>query len=90
MNTIMARFDFTRAQRTMQALDWGWRGEKAPPSVQDIEAQADYVMRTVISSYTEGDPFRSVSTGGFTALILRYDRGPRLELMFCAERRTGD
>jgi hypothetical protein len=87
---IMNQFNFDRVRMTMKALDWGWRGEAAPPSISDIESQADYIMQTAISSYTEGDPFRSVSSGGFTALILRYDAGPKLSLMFCAAQRSGN
>ena len=87
---ILERFDFTRVQQTMDALNWGWMGEASPPSMREIENQADYIMQTAISSYTEGDPFRSVSSGGFTALILTYDAGPKLSLMFCAEQRSGN
>jgi hypothetical protein len=87
---ILEQFDFSRVQRTMLALNWGWLGGDAPPSMDDIERQADYVMQTVISGYKPGDPFYSISCGGFCALILKYDAGPRLELSFAAERRCGD
>lgn len=90
MNMIMERFDFGRVQRTMEALNWGWMGEQAPPSMRDIKSTAEDVMRWAVSGYTEGAPFYSTGTGGFTALILRYDAGPRLELNFNVERRTGD
>jgi hypothetical protein len=90
MDTIMGRFDFTRVQKTMEALNWTWRGEPEAPSLKDLKNTAEDVMRMAVSGYKEGDPFHSVGTGGFTALILRYDAGPRLELMFNAERRTGD
>ena len=90
MDLIMERFDFTRVQLAMEALDWGWRGGAVPPDLKDIKNTAEDVMRMAVSGYTEGDPFHSVGTGGFTALILRYDAGARLELMFSVERRTGD
>lgn len=89
MNTIMEQFDFTRVQKTMEALDWGWMGEAAPPSMRDIESTAEQVMRWAVTGYMEGKPFYSSSTGGFTALILKYDAGPRLELTFSVERRAG-
>lgn len=90
MDRIMERFDFTRVRKTMQALNWTWRGDANSPSVNEIRNTAEDVMRMAVSGYTEGDPFHSVGTGGFTALILRYDAGARLELMFSVERRTGD
>lgn len=90
MGTIMECFDFTRVRKTMQALNWTWRGDANSPSVNEIRNTAEDVMRMAVTGYTEGAPFYSTGTGGFTALILRYDAGPRLELNFNVERRTGD
>jgi hypothetical protein len=85
---IMSRFDFARVQQTMEALKWTWRGDAESPSIPDLISTADDVIRWAVTGYTADMPFYSSSTGGFTARVLRYDSGAKLELSFEVERRS--
>jgi hypothetical protein len=69
---IMENFDFKQVQRTMNYLDWQWRGEGVP-TLENLKKAAESLLRGAIKSRL-GD-FKSEShevgivngTGGFEA-----------------------
>jgi hypothetical protein len=91
---IMERFNFERVQRTMYALNWGWRGNGVPDLAQ-MKATGLQLLDYAILGYegldAEAKKFGySTATGGFEARVETFSNAaPRLSLMFIVEEREG-
>ena len=68
---IMDYFDFDQVERTMEALNWKWRGET--PTLYDLRKEAEHLLRGAAKSRlsdfkdTHHDVAIINATGGFEA-----------------------
>jgi len=68
---IIDEFDFDKVERTMEALNWKWRGET--PTLYDLRKEAEHLLRGAAKSRlsdfkdTHHDVAIINATGGFEA-----------------------
>lgn len=76
---ILKKFDFTRVQKAMVALDWKWSGmgHSGFPSLEDLKETARVLLTRAIS-FKSSD---SIATGGFE--VTKWD--DHLNLSFHVE-----
>lgn len=92
---IMDRFDFTRVQKAMVALDWRWATGISTPDIERLKSTAYQLMDYAITGFegldAEGRKYGySTATGGFEARVESFSKGePRLGLLFYVDHREG-
>ena len=74
---ILDEFDFRRAQKAMEALQWVWHDSDGVPTIGQMRKLARSCMKKCIGHETQ-----LVATGGFFVFKRTFDGLPFYRLMF--------
>ena len=79
VNKVIADFDFDRAKKVMDALDWKWassRTETRVPNHGELVMCARRLLIDVLTTLPPSGPARhTIATGGFSAAAEQYEDG---------------
>ena len=73
---IIKNFDFEKISCVMELLNWQWASCGSVPSVTQLKAEAERLLKKVSKS----KKFTEVSTGGFTAYKNEVEIGLRFTI----------
>lgn len=78
---IMDRFNFSKVQRAMEAVNWAWASTNGVPEEYALRVHA----RELLEEVANLEVGYSICAGGFTASKEEEADGPFLRLVFCID-----
>ena len=80
---LICNMNFSRIQKTMEALHWTYIGEEDVPDINTLQCTAEYVLKEAYKHLVNTtDTFIEVSTGGFRATGTNVGNSIELRLDF--------